>query len=135
MLDSAWNCKLQLLFSSNDPVPGSSPSRACHFAAHVLKRALCLQFPNYHVVIIPDIGGSGLTNLKLLANIAVSFAAAQPHGSQTLRKHTITRQSSAQGFQQRPEEEAGTWDKKFNDGWLPDPVLLSRSCQSWDKGY
>jgi len=75
---------------------------------------------------IPDIGGSGLTNLKLLANIAVPFAAALPHGSQTLRKHTITRQLSAQGFQQRPV--AGTWDKGFNDGWLPDPVLLSRSC-------
>lgn len=103
---------------------------ALHVRATLLHMfQLCLQFPNYHVVMIPDIGG------KLLANIAVPFAAALPHGSQSLRKHTITRQSSAQGFQQRPEEEAGTWDKGFNAGWLPDPVLLSRSCQFWDEGY
>lgn len=73
---------------------------------------------------IPDIGGSGLLNLKLLANIAGPFlhCSPAPRFTDSQKTHHHSSIILRRVFSSVLKRRQSTWDKGFNDGWLPDSI-------------
>ena len=83
---------------------------------------------------IPDIGGSGLLNLKLLANSAGPFlhCSPAPRFTDSQKTHHHSSIILRRVFSNVLKRRQSTWDKGFNEvGFQIQSVLFSKSCQSY----